>query len=212
MAPDYARARRHRSHHCLRQSTFFYRLSLLLWRYMQPLILFRALASAKTRRNSWPDSITCPTCSACSLPCLLWIGLADEAQWYGGLLVWRCSCSLVASWTNVIYYVYSVWSSLISLDRRAIRGPQSTGIWRGSRSDDSKQPILVSWSLFCKWCASQFLYTGTFGATWLVTPWLYPTELFRECDQFLCPILFSETMQLHMFGPKEVHGLLLDGP
>lgn len=23
-----------------------------------------------------------------------------------------------------------------------------------------------------------FLYTGTFGATWLVTPWLYPTELF----------------------------------
>lgn len=40
--------------------------------------------------------------------------------------------------------------------------------------------------------AMTFLYTATFGATWLTTPWLYPTEV---CDFPFSPLFsFSETM------------------
>lgn len=28
-----------------------------------------------------------------------------------------------------------------------------------------------------------FLYTATFGATWLTTPWLYPTEIFLSTSE-----------------------------
>ncbi|EGN99600.1 hypothetical protein SERLA73DRAFT_72404 [Serpula lacrymans var. lacrymans S7.3] len=87
---------------------------------------------------------------------------------------------------NDISYMFCVLFAVFTLDRC---GRRSTMVWGavamalflliGGILDKYAQAEGPNKRMFGgAVVAFTFLYTGTFGATWLVTPWLYPTELF----------------------------------
>ncbi|KAG1846407.1 hypothetical protein DFJ58DRAFT_730536 [Suillus subalutaceus] len=92
---------------------------------------------------------------------------------------------LLAGFNN-LSYMFSVLFAVFTLDRF---GRRSTMVWGAA----GMALLLLIGGILDKYAqaggpnqraygagvvAMTFLYTGTFGATWLVTPWLYPTELF----------------------------------
>ncbi|KAG2037042.1 hypothetical protein BDR03DRAFT_864791 [Suillus americanus] len=92
---------------------------------------------------------------------------------------------LLAGFNN-LSYMFSVLFAVFTLDRF---GRRSTMVWGAA----GMALVLLIGGILDKYAqaggphqraygagvvAMTFLYTGTFGATWLVTPWLYPTELF----------------------------------
>lgn len=92
---------------------------------------------------------------------------------------------LLAGFNN-LSYMFSVLFAVFTLDRFGRRG---TMVWGAA----GMALLLLVGGILDKYAQSggpnqraygagvvamTFLYTGTFGATWLVTPWLYPTELF----------------------------------
>ncbi|KAG1870516.1 hypothetical protein C8R48DRAFT_597099 [Suillus tomentosus] len=92
---------------------------------------------------------------------------------------------LLAGFNN-LSYMFSVLFAVFTLDRFGRRG---TMVWGAA----GMALLLLIGGILDKYAQSggpnqraygagvvamTFLYTGTFGATWLVTPWLYPTELF----------------------------------
>ncbi|KIK40141.1 hypothetical protein CY34DRAFT_807508 [Suillus luteus UH-Slu-Lm8-n1] len=92
---------------------------------------------------------------------------------------------LLAGFNN-LSYMFSVLFAVFTLDRC---GRRSTMVWGAA----GMALLLLIGGILDKYAqaggpnqraygagvvAMTFLYTGTFGATWLVTPWLYPTELF----------------------------------
>ncbi|KAG2339420.1 hypothetical protein BDR05DRAFT_1003382 [Suillus weaverae] len=92
---------------------------------------------------------------------------------------------LLAGFNN-LSYMFSVLFAVFTLDRF---GRRSTMVWGAA----GMGLLLLIGGILDKYAqaggpnqraygagvvAMTFLYTGTFGATWLVTPWLYPTELF----------------------------------
>ncbi|KAF7969166.1 hypothetical protein HWV62_28222 [Athelia sp. TMB] len=87
---------------------------------------------------------------------------------------------------NDISYMFCVLFAVFTLDRC---GRRSTMVWGalvmalllllgGILDKYAQQPGPHQKQFGSAVIALVFLYTGTFGATWLVTPWLYPTELF----------------------------------
>ncbi|KII91995.1 hypothetical protein PLICRDRAFT_102899 [Plicaturopsis crispa FD-325 SS-3] len=87
---------------------------------------------------------------------------------------------------NDLSYMFCVLFAVFTLDRC---GRRSTMVWGAV----AMTVFLLAGGILDKYAqqagphqkafggavvAMTFLYTGTFGATWLVTPWLYPTELF----------------------------------
>ncbi|KAL8943180.1 MAG: hypothetical protein Q9216_001234 [Gyalolechia sp. 2 TL-2023] len=92
---------------------------------------------------------------------------------------------LLAGFNN-ISYMFSVIFAVITLDRY---GRRSTMVWGAVAMavelliagilDKYAQIQGPSQRSFGAGVATlTFLYTATFGATWLTTPWLYPTEIF----------------------------------
>ncbi|KAG2358946.1 general substrate transporter [Suillus spraguei] len=92
---------------------------------------------------------------------------------------------LLAGFNN-LSYMFSVLFAVFTLDRF---GRRSTMVWGAA----GMALLLLIGGILDKYAQTEgpnqraygagvvamtFLYTGTFGATWLVTPWLYPTELF----------------------------------
>ncbi|KAL9615365.1 MAG: hypothetical protein Q9167_000193 [Letrouitia subvulpina] len=92
---------------------------------------------------------------------------------------------LLAGFNN-ISYMFSVIFAVITLDRY---GRRSTMVWGavGMALELLVAGILDKYaqikgpnqrSFGAGVATLTFLYTATFGATWLTTPWLYPTEIF----------------------------------
>ncbi|KAI4216534.1 MAG: hypothetical protein LQ351_001023 [Letrouitia transgressa] len=92
---------------------------------------------------------------------------------------------LLAGFNN-ISYMFSVIFAVITLDRY---GRRSTMVWGAvgmalelliagilDKYAQIKGPSQRSFGAGV--ATMTFLYTATFGATWLTTPWLYPTEIF----------------------------------
>lgn len=92
---------------------------------------------------------------------------------------------LLAGFNN-LSYMFSVIFAVYTLDRF---GRRSTMLWGAA----AMALILLVAGILDKYAsapgpkqkafgagvaAMTFLYTATFGATWLTTPWLYPTEIF----------------------------------
>ncbi|EIW82622.1 hypothetical protein CONPUDRAFT_135963 [Coniophora puteana RWD-64-598 SS2] len=95
----------------------------------------------------------------------------------------QSDAKLLAGYNN-ISYMFCVLFAVFTLDRA---GRRSTMVWGAA----AMAVFLLLGGILDKFAqetlnrhyggavvALTFLYTGTFGATWLVTPWLYPTELF----------------------------------
>ena len=92
---------------------------------------------------------------------------------------------LLAGFNN-LSYMFSVVFAVYTLDRY---GRRSTMVWgatamalillvAGILDKYAQVPGPMQKSLGAAVAAFTFLYTATFGATWLTTPWLYPTEIF----------------------------------
>jgi len=92
---------------------------------------------------------------------------------------------LLAGFNN-ISYMFSVVFAVYTLDRF---GRRSTMVWgavamalillvAGILDKCAQEPGPKQRSYGAGVAALTFLYTATFGATWLTTPWLYPTEIF----------------------------------
>ncbi|KAI9728317.1 MAG: hypothetical protein M1834_007721 [Cirrosporium novae-zelandiae] len=94
--------------------------------------------------------------------------------------------SRLLSGFNNIAYIFSVFIAVLTLDRV---GRRSTMIWgavlmaielliAGILDKYASQDGPNQRSYGAGVASMVFLYTSTFGATWLTTPWLYPTEIF----------------------------------
>ncbi|KAI9759887.1 MAG: hypothetical protein M4579_002012 [Chaenotheca gracillima] len=95
--------------------------------------------------------------------------------------------SRILSGINDLTYMFSVIFAVITLDRY---GRRSTMVWgavgmaaalliAGLTDKWASQPDLPNQKAYGAATASFiFIYTAIFGATWLTTPWLYPTEIF----------------------------------
>ncbi|KAI9872269.1 MAG: hypothetical protein M1830_001843 [Pleopsidium flavum] len=92
---------------------------------------------------------------------------------------------LLAGFNN-ISYMFSVIFAVITLDRY---GRRSTMVWgavamalilliAGILDMFAQKPGPSKKAFGAGVATMTFLYTATFGATWLTTPWLYPTEIF----------------------------------
>ena len=92
---------------------------------------------------------------------------------------------LLAGFNN-ISYMFSVIFAIYTLDRF---GRRSTMVWgavgmalilliAGILDKFANAPGPSQKAYGAGVAAMTFLYTATFGATWLTTPWLYPTEIF----------------------------------
>ena len=92
---------------------------------------------------------------------------------------------LLAGFNN-ISYMFSVIFAVYTLDRF---GRRSTMVWgavgmalilliAGILDKFASAPGPNQKAYGAGVAAMTFLYTATFGATWLTTPWLYPTEIF----------------------------------
>ena len=92
---------------------------------------------------------------------------------------------LLAGFNN-ISYMFSVIFAVYTLDRF---GRRSTMVWgavgmalilliAGILDKFAQEPGPSQKAYGAGVAAMTFLYTATFGATWLTTPWLYPTEIF----------------------------------
>ncbi|KAK5806824.1 hypothetical protein VI817_001082 [Penicillium citrinum] len=92
---------------------------------------------------------------------------------------------LLAGFNN-ISYMFSVFFAVITLDRY---GRRQTMVWgatvmgltllvAGILDMYAQEGGLNQRKFGAGVAAMTFFYTATFGATWLTTPWLYPTEIF----------------------------------
>ena len=92
---------------------------------------------------------------------------------------------LLAGFNN-LSYMFSVIFAVITLDRF---GRRSTMVWGAvgmalalliagiaDKYANSQSPNKKEYGIVV--AAFTFVYTAIFGATWLTTPWLYPTEIF----------------------------------
>ncbi|KAL9122578.1 MAG: hypothetical protein Q9187_000861, partial [Circinaria calcarea] len=126
----------------------------------------------------------------------VWLQVLQEAVGIGVITVYAVDLfknagfeeelsKLLAGFNN-ISYMFSVIFAVFTLDRY---GRRSTMVWGAA----AMALILLIAGFLDKYAqipgpsqkkygagvvAFTFLYTATFGATWLTTPWLYPTEIF----------------------------------
>ncbi|MCJ1476217.1 hypothetical protein MMC13_004883 [Lambiella insularis] len=95
------------------------------------------------------------------------------------------TAKLLAGFNN-ISYMFSVVFAIFTLDRY---GRRATMVWgavamalillvAGILDKYAQLPGPNQKAYGAAVAAFTFLYTATFGATWLTTPWLYPTEIF----------------------------------
>ncbi|KAH7925932.1 hypothetical protein BV22DRAFT_1033432 [Leucogyrophana mollusca] len=126
----------------------------------------------------------------------VWLQIMQELVGIGVITVYAIDLIQGAGFTqseskllagfNDISYMFCVLFAVFTLDRF---GRRSTMVWGAA----AMAIFLLAGGILDKYAqaggpnqrafggavvAMTFLYTGTFGATWLVTPWLYPTELF----------------------------------
>ncbi|KZP06847.1 hypothetical protein FIBSPDRAFT_763696 [Athelia psychrophila] len=126
----------------------------------------------------------------------VWLQIMQELTGIGVVTVYAVSIMTGAGFSqqeakllagfNDISYMFCVLFAVFTLDRC---GRRSTMVWGAA----VMALVLLLGGILDKYAqtpgpnqrmygsaviALVYLYTGTFGATWLVTPWLYPTELF----------------------------------